>query len=373
MLKIIWKVILVIIILYVLSLLVRESIGFSWKDFNYLNTDRKSNVINIGFISSLSGPGSLVGVKSLSAARLAVDEINSDGGINGKTLKLLVEDGKCTKKGGSDAAQKLISDGVIGIVGGLCSSESIGMIDKINLYKVPTISHCSSSTKLSGVSKYFFRVYPSDSYQGVYAADYIKNKLNIERVSVVYTDEQWGNDLKDVFIKSFMLDGGKIISEYPYKNDNFDNIWGKIRKEKPELVYFLGFDNSTVAAFESLKQSDNFIMFGTYVWDDDNIWDRLDVGKNKIMYTIVNYSEYSPDFIKKIKERGVHSVYSCIPQAYDAVKILSKSIEDSDGNVENIIKNIKDTKYINGASGGNIQFDDNGDISNVPYIVKKVN
>ncbi len=373
MFKIVWKVILIILILYVLSLVIRESIGFSWKDFNYLSTNKKSDVVNLGFISSLTGPGSLVGVKSLSAARLAVDEINSEGGINGKTVKLLVEDGKCTKKGGLEAAQKLVSQNVVGIVGGLCSAESLGMIDVIELNKIPAISHCSSSTELSGISKYFFRVYPSDSYQGVFAAKYIKDKLKINRVSVVYLDGVWGKDLKDVFTKSFKSNGGTIVSEYSYTDNNFNSIWKSIRKDNVGLVYFLGFDNSTVAAFEELKQSDNFIMFGTYVWDDDNIWDKLDIKDKKIMYTVVNYGEYSADFIKKIKERGVHSIYSCIPQAYDAVKILSEAIANGNDDSEKVIENLRNTKYINGASKEKIQFDKNGDISDVQYVIKRVN
>lgn len=372
MFKIIWKVVLLLAILYMLSLIIKDSGGFDWKDFNYKNKDNKLETINIGFISSLTGSGALVGVKSLSAAQLAVDEINSGGGIDGKVVKLIVEDGECSKKGGLVAAQKLASQNVIGIVGGLCSSESLGIIDVIDKYNIPTISHCSSSTELSGISDYFFRVYPSDSYQGVYAADYIKNKLNIDRVSVVYLDSGWGESLKDVFSESFRSNNGTIVSEHSFSENKFNDIWTEIRNKDIELVYFLGFDDSTILAFDSLTNADNFIMFGTYVWDDDNIWDKVDTKENKVMYTVVDYGKYSADFIKKIKERGVYSVFSCIPQAYDAIKILSEAIMGDSGDPENIIQKLKDTEYLNGASKEKIQFDENGDISDISYVIKKV-
>ncbi len=54
--------------------------------------------IQVGFIAALTGPVADYGEPALKAAQLAVDEINNNGGINGKTVELIVEDGNVTQR-----------------------------------------------------------------------------------------------------------------------------------------------------------------------------------------------------------------------------------------------------------------------------------
>ena len=97
--------------------------------------------IKIGFIGPLTGDVASLGENALIAAQLAVDEINANGGINDRTVELIAEDGSCSGKEASSAAQKLISiDKVVGIIGGLCSSESSAFTGILNQSETPGIS-----------------------------------------------------------------------------------------------------------------------------------------------------------------------------------------------------------------------------------------
>ena len=174
-----WKIILGLLIVGIIILIIRDSQGFDWKDFNYTKDTTTLETVNIGFIGSLTGFGSSAGVQALAAAQLAVDEINANGGIQGKTLRFFAEDSVCSKEGGEAAIQKLLDHNISGLVGGPCSDATDGMIDHINQYTIPTLSYCSSATTLDGVSDYLFGIYPSDTFQGLYTADYIKNSLNM--------------------------------------------------------------------------------------------------------------------------------------------------------------------------------------------------
>ena len=85
--------------------------------------------IKIGVIAPLTGDAAIYGEPGVKVYQLAVDEINANGGINGRKVALIVQDGKCTGEGAANAAQKLVNvDRVQVIIGGFCSGESLSTI-----------------------------------------------------------------------------------------------------------------------------------------------------------------------------------------------------------------------------------------------------
>ena len=81
--------------------------------------------IKIGFIGSLSGDAASYGETEKNTTELALEEINSKGGINGRVVNIVYEDGKCNGKDATNAVQKLINiDKVKIIFGGTCSAET---------------------------------------------------------------------------------------------------------------------------------------------------------------------------------------------------------------------------------------------------------
>ena len=89
------------------------------------NMERET--IKIGYIGPLTGDVASIGIAGKNGMILAVEEINKKGGINGKLIEAIYENSKCNGKDASSAAQKLVNmDDVDYIVGGYCSSETIG-------------------------------------------------------------------------------------------------------------------------------------------------------------------------------------------------------------------------------------------------------
>jgi len=71
-------------------------------------SNTETGPIKIGFIGPLTGSASSIGLNAQSAVEIAADEINSAGGINGRPLQVIYEDGKCSGAPASSAASKLI-------------------------------------------------------------------------------------------------------------------------------------------------------------------------------------------------------------------------------------------------------------------------
>src|SRR3989344_2301048 len=138
--------------------------------------------IRIGFIGSLTGEAASYGEPQRDALKLAVDDINSSGGIGGRTVEIIYEDGECSGEGGANAAQKLVNvDKVEVILGGSCSSETLAALPIVEKAGVVIVTGSATSPDLVNKSKFFFRVYPNDSAQGTVLANaaYAKGWKNV--------------------------------------------------------------------------------------------------------------------------------------------------------------------------------------------------
>ena len=89
---------------------------------------REATEIRIGAILPLTGSAAQWGTPPRDAALMAVDEINSKGGIKGRKIKLEIEDDKCEPTAGVSAAQKILATGKpVAILGAVCSSVTLAV------------------------------------------------------------------------------------------------------------------------------------------------------------------------------------------------------------------------------------------------------
>ena len=106
--------------------------------------------IKIGFIGPLTGDAAVYGEPVENVTKLAVKEINASGGINGRPLEVIYEDSLCDGKGAATAMQKLANvDKLEFVIGGFCSSESLGAAPIANEHKIVLFSPGSSSAALT--------------------------------------------------------------------------------------------------------------------------------------------------------------------------------------------------------------------------------
>lgn len=332
--------------------------------------------IKIGFIGPLTGDAANIGQNSRAAVEIAVKEINEGGGINGRQLEVVYEDGQCTGKVASNAANKLINiDKVPVILGGACSGETSSFAGAAEQSKTVVLSYCSSAPAISQAGDYIFRDYPSDLYQGSFGAEYVYNKLGKKKIAVLYVKSDWGSGIKDVFVKKFGELGGTIVAEEGYEQTSRDlrTQLTKIKSAKPELVYFLGYTEASIPGIKQAKELGlNAPLFGGDAWDDSKIWTGVGSAGEGAMYSIV-YAPLNADFKAKMKAKiGNDEVTICTPQAYDAVNLVAQVIAKVGASAEAIKNELYKTSYTGGVSASEIKFDSNGDPVGANYVVKVV-
>ncbi len=242
--KLIISVIVVVLVLLVGWALVKKSSGPKAETGN----------IKIGFIAPLTGDAAVYGEPGRNTVALATEEINKAGGINGRMLEVIYEDGKCNGQDAANAAQKLVNvDKVQAIIGGFCSGESLAAEPVATQGKVFLFSPGSSSPDLTGKSRFFARNYPSDASQGVVLADVLYTQENVKKVAFVQEQTDYALGIYKAFETRFTQLGGTIVKEEVLSKDNdFKTQLTKLKAVKAEALFV---DTQTPAVTELiLKQ-----------------------------------------------------------------------------------------------------------------------
>jgi branched-chain amino acid transport system substrate-binding protein len=174
--------------------------------------------IRIGLAGSLSDP---VGVPMKHAAELAVEEINTQGGIDGRPLELLQRDDFADPDSAVFVATDLYEAGVSAVIGHLYSGMTLAAAPVYNggTDPVAAVSPSSSSPDISTAGDYTFRICPSDLAHGVALAKWVHDTLRLERGAVLYLNDQYGRGVRQTFVRDFLRRGGMLQSIDPYLGD----------------------------------------------------------------------------------------------------------------------------------------------------------
>lgn len=334
--------------------------------------EKEKGPIKIGFISPQTGDIASLGEVAKIAAELAVKEVNDAGGVQGRELELVVEDSQCTPTGGTNAVNKLVNiDKVTAIVGGLCSAETAPAAPIAQAAGVPVVVYCASAPGITKVGDYIFRVYPSDTFQSVFAAEYAYNTLTKKNAAILYVKNDWGQGLHDGFTTRYKELGGTIVYDESFTQDARDlrTQITKAKEANPEIIVFYSYPDAGVPGLKQMKELGVTapILAGD-AFDDPKIPTEGAEAAEGVMYSVTKLP-VPEDFKTKFQAATGKEIKICGPHAYDAVKILAKVMEDSGSDKAAIRDGLAQVKDYQGVSGP-ITFNADGDITNNQYEVK---
>lgn len=340
-------------------------------------TDSKQKV-EIGAVLPLTGDVANYGQDTKAGVDLAVDIANRES--KKYEFEIVYEDSKGLAKEGVLATQKLVNtDKVPAIIGDNVSAPTMAIVPITDKTKVVLLSPSASSPELSGISKYFFRVYPSDTAEGSFMAETAYNKLHLRSVAVLYVNNDFGVGLRHVFSKEFAALGGNIaIAEgYSQGQTDFRTILTTAKDKNPDALYLAGYykDGGLI-----LKQARELgfttPMLGATTHEDPQL---IAIAGNAAEGLVYPYSTgYDPqsqrdvvkEFIGQFKNRYKKDPGLIAALGYDCANLLVKAVEDEGTSPEAIRTYLTKAKDFPGAAG-NISFDEKGDVHK-PILLKTV-
>jgi branched-chain amino acid transport system substrate-binding protein len=327
---------------------------------SYMTAAFAQEVYKVGAILPLTGDISEYGQRCKKGMDLAVEEINKEGGMNGRRIEIIYEDSEGSAKAGVSAAQKLINiDKVKTIIGAVASSVTLAIEPITSNSDVVLISPASSSPNLTGISPFFFRTWPSDVLEASVLADFAFKKLNIKSVAIIYVNNDYGIGLKHEFKKTFDSLGGKVVSVdgYPQNNTEFRSILTKAKAKKPQAIYLAGYHKEMAFATKQIKEMK---IKSQILGDADyGIEELINIANDAAEGAIYATPTYEPHkgnkamitFARKFKEQYGKEPSIFEANAYDAVNILSIGMRRVGDNSKKIAAFISKLKNYDGASG----------------------
>lgn len=196
--------------------------------------------VTIGFLSHLSGPFAEYGASFKNAVELYLEEVEQQGGIEGRPVKLLVEDDRNSPQEAATVARKIAeTPGVVLAIGSWSTTASMAASPIFTEAKIPQISPTSSHPDFTKQSDYVFRQNNTDDILAQYNADTIQQKLKANKVVIPYSQDDWGVYTGRATAEAIEKAGGEVLlleSVQPGARD-FRPFISKVRSLKPEGVF----------------------------------------------------------------------------------------------------------------------------------------
>ena len=209
--------------------------------------------VKIGFLNDASGPIAVYGPGFVAASQIAVGLANIIGYSNGVQFEIVYADSGCDGTMGATAAQALIDAGVWGAVGAACSGASMGANALLSAAGIPQVSYASTSPALSDASAYpgFFRVVPSDAFQGSVVAE-VMAADGMDNVAVVHMTNAYGSGLADAFVAN--MDSSAICSQIGYEETttDFTSIVSSVMNDGCTSVMMVSYASDGAALIEEM-------------------------------------------------------------------------------------------------------------------------
>lgn len=319
------------------------------------------DTIKVGVYGDLTGQTSSFGQSTINAIRLAVDEINAAGGVNGKKITLVSEDDQGRPEQAKTVISKLINqDKVQAVLGEVASSNSLAAAPVAQEAKIPMITPSSTNPKVTEVGDYISRVCFIDPFQGSVMAKFAANTLKAKTAAIIGdVQSDYSKGLTEFFTKEFTKLGGRVVAEQKYAqtDPDFKAQLTAIRNTNPDVIYIPGYYGQVaIIAKQARELGMNMPLLGGDGWDSPELW-KLGGGALKNAYISNHYSAENPapeiqNFVKAYQAK-----YNVVPDslaalAYDAAKVLADAIKRAGGTDSAKLKDaINATKDFKGVTG----------------------
>ncbi len=229
----------------------------------------------VGQLHSATGTMAISETGSIQAERLAIEQINAAGGVLGRKIKIIQEDGASDWPTFAEKAKKLLVNDRVATVFGCWTSASrkavLPIFEKENgMLYYPTFYEGLEQ------SKNVIYTGQEATQQIIWGLDWVNKEKGAKTYFLIGSDYIWprtSNKIARKHIENFMKE--KVVGEeyYPLGHTNFNSLINKIKAVKPDCIYAIVVGGSNVAFYKQMKAagvtSDKQLLLTISVTEDE--------------------------------------------------------------------------------------------------------
>lgn len=342
--------------------------------------ERSGNVndIVIGAVLPLTGDVSSFGVGQKDGIDLAVKLANQAS--DGPQYRVVYQDSQSSSTGAVNALEQLLLQyDPVAIIGDSTSSATGAIIPIIDDRKKLLISPSASAPNLSGLSRYFFRVFPSDTEEGAFLAETISNAHPGAKVVVIYVNNDYGQGLRSVFVDEAQQQELKVAADLGFERTetNFRSIVARVQSLSPDVIYMPSYYEDGGLLIKQLRQAGiKAPLYGATTHEDPLLISIAGEAAEGFKYPVAagfdanSTDETVQNFIAAYQQEFNKAPGLLDALGFDCANLIIDGIQKNGQSGEGIRSYLQDTPSIAGAAG-RMTFDENGDVSK-PIALKVV-
>jgi branched-chain amino acid transport system substrate-binding protein len=334
--------------------------------------------IKIGLVVPMAGEAGRVGQSMRQAAEMAVADWTEK---LGRKAELALGDDQFDPKQAVVAAERLVQDGVWGVVGHFYSSSSIPASAVYYQAGIPQITPTSTHPRLTeqGFDS-VFRVSGRDDQHAISAADFILSHLKARRIAAIHDRTEYGRTLAETLIRILEQRSAKrivAIEAVAQGDKDFSAVIARLKAVEPDAVYFGGIFREGGYLIRQMRQAGLQAAFvsGDGVLDPEFVKIAGEEAASGAYLTFAPDPRLLPSaqpFIRRFEERygpiGPYVLYT-----YDAMGVLlramhvAKPLMNTKEELRKVLKVMHSHPY--DGTLGRLRWDKHGDLATSPYVV----
>ncbi|NIN61789.1 MAG: ABC transporter substrate-binding protein [Gammaproteobacteria bacterium] len=331
--------------------------------------------IKVGIAGPLSGSALDTGEQQEIGAQKAFAHLNDKGGLLGQEIVVISVDDACEARQAKAVARQLVSEGVVFVVGHICSSCSIPASKIYEKAGIIMISPGSTNPKVTDEGgPNVFRTIGRDDQQGTIAGDYLADNHSKSNIAIIHDGDAYGLGLAE-FTKHQLNKRGVtevMFDSYPQDKKDYRSIVNKLVNKKIDVLYAGGYlEDIGILLRQAKKELPNLRLFsGDSLVNVRFLFVAGEAGEG-------TYFTFGPDMrlkpeaadvVAAIREEDAYEPDGYTLYAYGAVQAWAQAVKQADSlKPEAIIKALRAGSF--DTVIGKIGFDEKGDVTGISTFV----
>ena len=331
--------------------------------------------IKVGIAGPLSGSALNTGEQQEVGAQKAILHLNEKGGVLGKKIAVISVDDACEPLQAKAVARQLVSDGVIFVIGHVCSACSLAASKIYEEAGIIMISPASTNPKVTDEGgPNIFRTIGRDDQQGTIAGDFLADNHGNNNIAIIHDGQAYGQGLAEYTKRQLNKRGVTEVMFDRYTKDQKDykSLVNKLVNKKINALYIGGYmvDIGIISRQAKKELPDLRLFSGDSLVDLQYLFVAGEAG-------IGTYFTFGPDMRLKpeaqdvaavIREEDAYEPEGYTLYAYGAVQAWAQAVEQAKSlKPKLVIKALRKGSF--DTVLGKIGFDDKGDVTGISTFV----
>jgi branched-chain amino acid transport system substrate-binding protein len=199
-------------------------------------------VVKFGAVLPLTGEAAIYGQPVQRGIDLAFEHLQSQQDLPYE-LELVTVDSESDPEKAGQLLKQVYRDGALAAIGGVTTAEALQMVAVSDEADKVLISPSASTPQLSGISKNFYRVFPSDAREGATMGNFATQKLKAEKVVILAKEDAYAKGIQEVFKTEFERYGGEVLDliEFPSLGSDLSGLVERVMTLGPDAVYLAAY------------------------------------------------------------------------------------------------------------------------------------